>query len=81
MGIPNNTLVKPMLLSRDSTILQAQKPGRRRIVSQGCDPLIQNTCFGCVLAEFVWENLENVLVFFTTKNLQLVYPPPMTWPL
>ena len=29
-----------MLFSSDSTILQAQKPGRRRIVSQGCDPLI-----------------------------------------
>ena len=40
-----------MLFSWDSTILQAQKPGRRRIVSQGFDPLIKIALLGDWCAE------------------------------
>ena len=35
----------------------------------------QNTCFGCVLAEDVWNILEKIIVSFPYKHLQLEYPP------
>ena len=37
---PKENLVESRLSSWDSTILQAQRPGRGRIVSQGWSPLI-----------------------------------------
>ena len=39
---PWENLIKSMLFSWDSTVSQAQRPGRSRIVSQGWSALIKN---------------------------------------
>ena len=61
-------------------------PGSKLLITKclirkiGCTPLVcpkhsQNTCFGCVQAEYFWIILEKIIVFFLYENLQLVYPP------
>ena len=56
-----------MQISWDSSILQAQKPGRSRIVSRGCDPLIILLCFQTDdLFERIWRScwLHKALVVY-----------------